>query len=245
MIRWRLSNVPTKFMVFDIPERSLVVCHAGDVEQVVERLLPLGFGVELLESRPLESSDVVPVSDDAEEAKVLWMLLGVNALMFVIEIVAGWWAGSAGLISDAVDMFADAVVYGVSLYAVGRDARHKLSAARISGLLQLVLAVAALSETARRVITGSSPEELTMIGISLLALAANVWCLLLISRHRDKGVHMRASYIFSANDVLANLWVLLAGVLVAWTGSSLPDWIIGFAIGTMVLIGSIRILKLR
>lgn len=84
-----------------------------------------------------------------------------------------------------------------------------------------------------------------MIGISLLALAANVWCLLLISRHRDKGVHMRASYIFSANDVLANLGVLLAGVLVAWTGSSLPDWIIGFAIGTMVLIGSIRILKLR
>lgn len=245
MIRLRLADLPTRFMDFDIPGRTLVVCHAGDVSQVIERLLPLGFGAELQESRPLEAGDVIPVSDDVTEARVLWMLLGMNALMFVVEMVAGWWAESAGLISDAADMFADAAVYGVALYAVGRDTKHKLSAARIAGLLQLVLALAALSETGRRVVTGSAPEELAMIGISLLALAANVWCLLLISRHRGKGVHMQASYIFSANDVLANLGVIVAGVLIAWTGSSLPDWVIGFAIGTMVLIGSIRILRLR
>jgi len=245
MIRLRLSDVPTRSMQFDIPHRTLVVDHTIDVEQVIERLIPLGFGAELQESRPLQASDAIPVTDDAEEARVLWILLSINMMMFIVEMVAGWLAGSAGLISDAVDMFADAAVYSVALYAVGRSARHKRSAARIAGLLQLALALGALSETGRRILTGSSPEEATMIGISVLALAANVWCLVLISRHRHQGVHMRASYIFSANDVLANLGVILAGILVTWTGSPLPDWVIGFLIGAMVLVGSVRILRLR
>lgn len=244
MIRLRLSDIPMKFMSFDLPGRTLIVGHAGDVRMLIERLTPLGYGAHLQESRPLQSDDSIPVANTASEARVLWILLGINALMFVIEMIAGWWANSAGLISDAADMFADAVVYGVALYAVGKDAQHKLSAARISGMLQLVLALGALSETGRRIMTGSAPEEVAMIGISLLALAANVWCLLLISGHRHQGVHMRASYIFSANDVLANIGVILAGVLVAWSGSSLPDWIIGIVIGAMVLVGSIRILKL-
>lgn len=245
MIRLRLSDVPTKFMHFDIPGRTLVVGHAGDVRLLIERLAPLGYAAELQESGPLQGDDSIPIADAASEARVLWILLGLNALMFVIEMIAGWWADSAGLISDAADMFADAVVYGVALYAVGKDAKHKLSAASIAGVLQLILALGALSETGRRILTGSSPEEFAMIGVSLLAMAVNVWCLLLISRHRHRGVHMRASYIFSANDVLANIGVILAGMLVAWSGSPLPDWIIGIVIGTMVLIGSIRIMRLR
>lgn len=245
LIRLRLADVPTRFMVFDIPGRTLDVGHAGDVNQVTERLVTLGFGAALMESQPLSDDTVIPPTDAAAEARVLWLLLGINALMFVVEMVAGFWADSAALIADAADMLADAAVYGVALYAVGRDPRHKLRSARVSGLLQLVLAVVTLSETGRRVLAGSSPEEVAMIAISLLALAANVWCLSLISGHRDKGVHMRASYIFSANDVLANLGVILAGVLVTWSGSPLPDWIIGGLIGTMVLIGAIRILRLR
>jgi cation diffusion facilitator family transporter len=245
MIRLRLSDVPSRFMEIDIPGRLLVIGHAGDVQIVLDRLIPLGYGAELQASRPLLDSEVIPVADPVAESKVLWILLGINALMFVIESIAGWWAESAGLIADAADMFADAVVYGVALYAVGKDAKHKLSAARISGLFQLALAVGALSETGRRILAGSSPEEAAMIGVSLLALAANVGCLMLISRHRHQGVHMRASYIFSANDVLANLGVILAGGLVAWSGSPIPDWTIGLLIGAMVLVGSIRILKLQ
>ncbi len=245
MIRLRLADVPTRFLVFDIPGRTLVVCHAGDVRQVIERLVPLGYGAQLEASEPLQADSVIPVTDDAAEARVLWLLLAINAVMFVVEMIAGWWADSAALIADAADMLADAAVYGVALYAVGRAPGLKLRAARISGLLQLLLAVGALSETGRRVMAGSSPHETAMIGISLLALAANVGCLMLISGHRDKGVHMRASYIFSANDVLANLGVILAGGLVAWSGSPLPDWIIGFVIGMVVLVGSMRILRLR
>ncbi|PKO56345.1 MAG: hypothetical protein CVU28_03260, partial [Betaproteobacteria bacterium HGW-Betaproteobacteria-21] len=183
--------------------------------------------------------------DERAQARVLWMLLAINAAMFVVELGAGWWAHSAGLIADAMDMFADAAVYGVALYAVGRAARHKLDAARLAGLLQLLLALGALGETARRMYTGSMPEDIVMIGIAALALVANLACLLLISGHRDGGAHMKASYIFSANDVLANLGVITAGLLVSWSGQAWPDWVIGTLIGLLVLSGAIRILRLR
>ena len=84
-----------------------------------------------------------------------------------------------------------------------------------------------------------------MIGISLLALAANVTCLLLIARHRHGGAHMKASWIFSTNDVLANLGVIAAGALVALTGSRLPDLLIGAAVALLVFVGAVRILRLR
>ena len=246
MIRLRLADMPVASLEFDLPGRHLVVCHSGDASTILQCLVPLGYGAELVESRPIPPSEIaVATESGATEARTLWVLLAINAVMFVIEIVAGWWADSVGLISDGVDMFADAAVYGVALYAVGRDARHKVSAAKLAGILQLLLALAALGEVSRRTFTGSFPEELTMVGISLLALAANITCLALISRHRQGGVHMRASYIFSANDVLANLGVIVAGVLVALTGSPIPDWAIGTLIGILVLVGAFRILRLR
>ena len=84
-----------------------------------------------------------------------------------------------------------------------------------------------------------------MIGISALALAANVTCLLLLARHRHGGAHMKASWIFSTNDVLANLGIMAAGALVAWTGSRLPDLVIGTLVAALVLLGAVRILRLR
>jgi hypothetical protein len=246
MIRLRLADAPVASIAFDLAGRTLVIDHAGDAAEIMRCLEPLGYGAELQESGPLPADEAIMAPMDAvTETRVLWILLAVNFVMFVVEMIAGWWARSAGLVSDAADMLADAVVYGIALYAVGRDARHKLSAARLAGLLQLVLATGALTETGRRIITGSFPEDIPMIGVSLLALLANITCLVLISRHRKGGVHMRASYIFSANDVLANLGVIVAGILVAWTASPWPDWVIGFSIGIMVLIGAIRILRLR
>ncbi|MBA3034596.1 MAG: cation transporter [Gammaproteobacteria bacterium] len=178
------------------------------------------------------------------EASTLRWLLGINALMFVVEIVAGWLAQSTGLIADSLDMFADAAVYGLALYAVGHAGRQ-LGAARLSGWLQLLLALSALGEVLRRWLLGSSPEPLPMIGIALLALVANVACLALLAKHREGGAHMRASWIFSTNDVLANLGVIVAGMLVAWSGSNIPDLVIGLLIGLLVLNGARRILQLR
>ena len=247
MIRLRLADAPVAAYAFDLPGRALTLDHDGDASAILERLLPLGYGAELVESRPLDAATPLLNAnlDAAGEQRVLIWLLAINATLFVIELGAGWWAHSAGLIADAMDMFADAAVYAVALYAVGRAARHKLTAARLSGGLQMLLAFAALAETARHMLTGAAPAGVAMVGIATLALAANIACLLLIYRHRHAGVHMRASYIFSANDVLANLGVIAAGLLVGWTASPWPDWIIGALIGVLVLTGALRILRLR
>jgi Co/Zn/Cd efflux system component len=179
------------------------------------------------------------------EAGTLRVLLAINAAMFAVEVVAGWLAQSTGLLADSLDMLADAAVYGIALYAVSRPASLKLRAAHLSGWLQMALALGAFAEVARRAVFGSEPEPPAMVGVSLVALAANVTCLALVHRHRHRGAHMEASFIFSANDVLANLGVIAAGALVFWTGSPLPDLVIGAAIAGLVLRGAVRILRLR
>lgn len=117
-------------------------------------------------------------------------------------------------------MLADATVYGIGLYAVGRATSIKLRAASISGIFQIVLALGVMAEIVRRLIWGSEPEALFMIGVSIVALIANVVCLALISKHRDGEVHMRASWIFSKNDVIANSGVILAGVHLPLSGGA-------------------------
>lgn len=245
MVRLRLAASPVAALHFDLAARRLVVDHGGSPDSILDLLLPLGYGATLLDSQELAAAEPPLAGQEEAGATVLWAMLAINGVMFVIELVAGWWSDSAGLIADAMDMFADAAVYGMALYAVGRSLQHKQRAARYSGWLQLLLALWALAETARRIVVAASPEGGTMIAISLLALAANVVCLRLIARHRDGEVHMRASYIFTANDVLANLGVIVAGLLVGWVGQPWPDWLIGTLIGLLVLEGAVRILRLR
>lgn len=182
-------------------------------------------------------------SSHHEERKVLWWLLAINAVMFVVELMLGWVAESTGLIADALDMLADASVYGVAIYAVTRTRREKAYAALLSGMTEVILALGVLLEVGRRFVMGSEPVSELMMSVSLLALLANVACLLLLSKHRDGEVHMRASWIFSANDVLANVGVILAGALVYFTGSSLPDLLIGLLIVVLVMRGGIMILR--
>ena len=112
--------------------------------------------------------------DAAAESVTLRVLLALNAAMFVVELGTGWLAQSTGLLADSLDMLADAAVYGLALHAVGRPPGLKLRAAHASGWLQLALALGAFTEVARRALQGSAPEPPTMIGVSLVALAANV-----------------------------------------------------------------------
>ncbi len=184
-------------------------------------------------------------SDQAEklERKTLVILLAINAVMFVVEIVMGWLAESTGLIADSLDMLADAGVYGLSLYAVGRGIQNQAKAASISGVLQIILGAGVLIEVLRRFLYGSEPESLLIMGVGFVALVANVYCLVLISRHRDSGVHMRASWIFSTNDVIANLGVIVSGALVWVLGSRYPDLVVGAIISIVIVRGGVKILN--
>lgn len=180
---------------------------------------------------------------NAQERKTLLIVLGINAFMFVFELVLGLLAESTGLIADSLDMLADAFVYSISLYAVGKSANLKTNAARVSGVAQIILALLVLADVLRRFIYGSEPVSTLMMGVGFTALIANSICLSLIAKHRNDGVHMRASLIFSKNDVIANIGVILSGALVWALGSRYPDLVIGLVIAAIVLRGGIHILK--
>lgn len=251
MIRMAVDAVdPDVAMEFDIPNRKVTVFHSDNIKSIQTAIEDLGLGASLSHTQSIDgkkfSSLVTSAKEvDSKESLVLKWLLAINAFMFVLEISVGWIAQSTGLIADSLDMFADATVYGLALYAVGHSARMKLRAAHFSGWLQLILALGALSEVVRRFIFGSDPESVLMMSFGFVALMANVLCLLLINKQKDSGAHMKASWIFSANDVIANLGVIVAGILVAFTGSRYPDLVIGFLIGLIVLNGARRILQLK
>lgn len=237
---------------FDLTDRVLTAFHETDENEILKKLEPLNFGAVQVETQELSEVEenllqlekAKTEGNESSEAKVLKILLAINAVMFVFEMILGFIAQSTGLIADSMDMFADAAVYGVSLYAVGKSVFLQRKAARMSGYMQMLLAAFALFEVVRRFFYGSDPEPSFMIWVSLMALVANVTCLILISRHRKGGVHMKASQIFSANDVIANIGVLIAGVLITATNSRIPDLVIGLIIAVVVFRGSLAILKI-
>ena len=180
---------------------------------------------------------------NAAERKTLRILLLINGTMFVVGIVAGVLAHSTALVADSLDMFADASVYTMSLYAVGKSAHHKNRAATLSGIFQITLAVMVVIDVIRRFVWGSAPESGWMVAMAFLALIANSYGLYLLSKHRKGEVHMRASWIFTQNDVIANFSVIVAGFLVTLFNSRFPDLIVGFGIASLVVWGGISIIR--
>lgn len=246
IIRMKLEdNKRIKNLEFNIPGRELLIIHTGTSEEILKALTPLNFGAEIKSS--VISTEAWSDSNErssAQERSLLKKLIAINGSMFLVEFITGVFAQSMGLISDSLDMLADAGIYGISLYAVGRSIEIKKKSAITNGAFQLFLGMGIMVETARRFIFGSDPEASYMILVSLVALAANVYCLALLSKHKDGEVHMKASYICSSTDVMANAGVILAGTLVYLTKSPYPDLIIGVIVTGIVLRGAVTILKL-
>jgi cation diffusion facilitator family transporter len=245
MIRLAFEGLPgERKLEFDLSKRQLTILHEGPSDPYLAALVPLNLGSELLSTEAATFNiDTESSSTIETETKTLKWLLVINAGMFVIEFALGWIAESTGLIADSLDMFADAAVYSLSLFAVKQTVSKQKQAAKMSGYFQILLALFAIAEVIRRFAFGSEPEAPYMIGVAALALAANVSCLFLLHRHKEGGAHMKASWIFSTNDVIANCGVILAGVLVYFSRSNIPDFVIGLVIGAIVLNGGFRILK--
>lgn len=177
------------------------------------------------------------------ERRTLRALLTINAAMFVVEAIAGWLGQSTGLMADSLDMLADASVYAIALYAVGKSHRIQTAAGTGSGFLQILLGFGVLADVVRRFYLGSEPVSGLMMSVGTLALIANVTCLMLLAKHRDGGIHMRASWIFSTNDVIANVSVVISGALVAVFGNRVPDLVVGTLVAILVVRGGLRIIR--
>ncbi|NHF61496.1 cation transporter [Flavobacteriaceae bacterium TP-CH-4] len=243
MIRLKLDGLSgIKKMVFDIPNRKLTVYHEGNLEKIRATIQGLKFNDELISSTKAEEPIVF---EESNQRTLLWAVLLINFAFFVLEMITGWLSKSMGLVADSLDMLADSFVYGLSLFAVGGSMARKKNIATIAGYFQMILAVIGFVEVVRRFfVSDEIPDFKTMIAVSILALLANSICLYLLQKSKSKEAHMQASMIFTSNDVVINTGVIVAGLLVLWSQSRIPDLIVGAIVFAIVIRGAFRILKL-
>lgn len=176
-----------------------------------------------------------PAAQDAAERRTLSWVLAINTTQVVVAGTVGILADSAGLLGAALDNLGDAAVYVVSIYAVGRTVVAKSRAARLSGVLLILSGVVLLAEVIRRFMAGSQPIGLAMIITAFANAATNLLNLRLPRKHREHGVHLKASWIFTSNDAIVNGGTVASGIAVMIFQSNLPDLLIGLVVGGMVL----------
>lgn len=232
----------------DIPTKKLQVYHVGDNKEITQYLDSLDLGVQLITSQKTEDK-IKKGKEYYEKTRiqkgVLIQVLIINLSFFCLEMITGFMADSMGLIADSLDMLADSIVYSLSLLAVGAHESKKKMVAGVSGYFQGFLAIMGFVEVLRRFLGyGENPDFKMMIVISVLALIGNIICLNLLKRSKSREAHMQASMIFTSNDVIVNAGVIIAGILVYFTVSRIPDLIIGAIIFILVGRGAYRIIKL-
>ena len=246
LVRMALDGFPgVESLSFDLNTRTLAVVHIGEADAITAKLHSLALDATALGSSESSVMDPPDFEEAQSQRNLLWTVLAINFGFFLLEMVFGLISSSMGLVADSLDMLADALVYGISLFAVGATAARKKGVAKIAGYFQITLAALGFVEVIRRFVgVEEIPAFGTMIVVSVLALTANAFCLYLLQRSRSEDAHMQASTIFTSNDVIINLGVIIAGILVYVLDSNKPDLIIGTIVFVVVVRGALKILRL-
>lgn len=244
LIRMKLADIGSiSDLNFDLQNRKLTVIHSGNHAAITASLESLNLDSTLINSE--YTANQKSSTDNTNQKRALWWVLGINFIFFILELTTGFISNSMGLVADSLDMLADSFVYGLALFAVGGSIILKKRIAKTAGIIQLILAILGLSEVIRRFIGfEETPDFLTMILMSFLALIGNSVCLFILQKSKSQEAHMQASMIFTSNDVIVNFGVIIAGILVFLTGSIYPDLIVGIIVFLIVGNGAFRILKL-
>lgn len=244
LIRMKLDGITTiANLDFDIANRILTVYHSDHINVIEKAIIELNLGGKKISTEQTNQKDF---NENANQKKLLWVVLTINFSFFIIEMATGIISKSMGLVADSLDMLADSFVYGMSLFAVGGTVSKKKQIAKLAGYFQIFLAVIGFAEVLRRFFGSEQlPNFSTMIVVSIFALIANGICLFILQKSKSKEeAHMKASMIFTSNDVIINLGVIVAGLLLNWLSSDKPDLIIGTIVFVLVIQGAFRILKL-
>ncbi len=246
MIRMKLSEVAAvKHLDFDLQNRRLTILHESGFDGIVAAIHSLDFGEEVMEAGAYSSDVSVEPMRNGADKKLLLTVLLINFSVFAIEVTAGLIAHSMGLVADSLDELADAFVYALSIYAISGSLLVKKRIALSSGVLQLGLALWGFIEVVRRFIGDEPvPSFVIMILFSCIALAGNAASLYFLRKTGSQEVHIKATQIFTSNDVFVNIGVIVAAILVAALQSKIPDLIVGAVVFAIVLRGAIKIFKL-
>jgi len=179
----------------------------------------------------------------SRQSSTLKTVLVINAVMFIVELVAGLFGNSVSLVADSLDMLGDALVYAFSLYVVARHSAMKAKAALLKGTIMAAFGLFVLGQAIYRIASPQLPVFEAIGAIGLLALAANSACFFLLWRHRADDINMSSVWLCSRNDIIANVSVLLAAVGVWLTHSGWPDILVGLALAVLFLRSALFVLR--
>ena len=174
--------------------------------------------------------------------KVLQIVLTINAVMFLVEGVAGTLAHSTSLMADALDMFGDALVYGLSIYVITSDSKKQASASMVKGLFMLFFGIVVLGEAIYKILNPIIPDAATIGIIGTVALIANLICFFMLYTHREDNLNMSSTWLCSRNDLIANVGVLFVGLLTYTLASRWPDIVVGVLIAGLFLKSAIHVI---
>lgn len=179
---------------------------------------------------------------DPTYKRVLWVVIVINAAMFVVEMSAGKLAGSQALQADALDFLGDAFTYGLSLAVIGMSLKIRSTAALFKGLSLLLMGLWVFGSTAYQFFILGVPKAEVMGVIGLLALAANIASVLLLMRYKDGDANVRSVWLCSRNDAIGNVAVMVASAAVWLTATAWPDLIVAIVMAGLFLRSSQLIL---
>jgi Co/Zn/Cd efflux system component len=163
---------------------------------------------------------------DPAYKRILWVVIAINAIMFIVEMSAGKLAGSQALQADALDFLGDSLTYGLSLAVIGMSLKARSMAALLKGVSLLLMGLWVFGSTVYQVLILGVPEAQIMGVIGLLALAANLASVFLLMRYKDGDANVRSVWLCSRNDAIGNVAVMVASVAVWFTMSAWPDLIV-------------------
>ena len=175
--------------------------------------------------------------------KVLFLVLFINLGMFFVEVISGFISHSNALLADSLDMLGDAFVYGISIAVLFKHPSVRARASLVKGITMLLLGFFVVGESIFKIINPVVPVAETITIIGLLALLANAVSFVLLLKHKAKDLNVRSAWICSRNDVIANIGVIIAGLLVARFNSMWPDIAAGLIIAFIVIQSSFQIIK--
>ncbi len=188
-----------------------------------------------------ECCKVTTISE--QQQGVIRVVLWINISMFLIEAFAGLLIHSTSLLADSVDMLGDAIVYGFSLYVIGRGSVWLGRAALLKGVIMGAFGIGVLAHVVFKAVHGLVPVAEMMGVVGMMALVANLICLMLLRQHRSDDINMRSAWICSRNDVIGNAGVLIAALMVYLLHSPWPDIVVGLMIATLFVRSAISIIR--
>lgn len=167
--------------------------------------------------------------------RALMAVIVINAVMFFVEMTAGFTSGSQALKADALDFAADAATYTLSFIVIGMSLKTRARAALIKGGSLAIMAMIVLIMTFMQVLDQSPPQAETMGLIGFAAMTANLLSVFILLKWRDGDSNVRSVWLCSRNDAIGNVGVIIAGVLVAFTGSAWPYLLMAIGLASLFL----------